>query len=154
MYIVNIASMSDFAYSDDRKSQYYSRMMNLCMHIHTCAFNTGIGPILGRGTKNVGNHQRRVSPTINYFTTPPICIDMLISFPCSYLSFHTCLSSEAQKLPAIIQQELDSYDSSLCKYLGVDRAPPKVQYSGKLWRDFCFSDLANFQRSLNLKSSI
>jgi hypothetical protein len=61
----------------------------------------------------------------NYLTTVHLMCRSL-SLACSYLSFHTRLSSEAQKLPAIILQQLDSYDSYLCKYLGVDRAPPKV----------------------------
>lgn len=68
-----------------------------------------------------------VYTNITNFTTVYRCIDVPhSSLACSYLSFHTRLSSEAQKLPAIILQQLDSYDSSLCKYLGVDRAPPKV----------------------------
>ena len=46
--------------------------------------------------------------------------------PLSYMSFHSKMVSEAQGFLALVQQELESYDSTLCKYFGVNRTPPKV----------------------------
>ena len=39
----------------------------------------------------------------------------------NYESFHSAMLQEVQQWPSMVQQELDSYDATLCKYLRVDR---------------------------------
>ena len=85
----------------------------------------GVKSVLGRGFKDVRNDKGRVRPP-NSLKPLQSALSFVSQSLCRYLSFHASLSEEAKKLPVIIGEELDSYDASLCKYLGVDRSPPKV----------------------------
>ena len=47
-------------------------------------------------------------------------------FPHSYTEFRQLLVTEAQKYPCPVQEVLNTYDTSICKYFGVGRTPSKV----------------------------